>query len=156
MLTMLSLGKLSGSAFRPLLPALLPGILLAVAVWQSKRGKASADVPLREWDIPHLAAYLKEEGLDLRIVATRQNGIIGETAFLTTTDKEFQDFNRMPKAQAFIHLWEGSLYCERGQIGEFRAHLTRQWGDCCLVAEPFIFFGDRKLLDRVGTALSKA
>ena len=153
---MFSLGKLSGSAIRLLLLSLLPGVLLAFMVWHGKRGTASEGVPLSEWDIPRLAAYLKAEGLDLRVVATRQNGTIDDTAFLTTTNKEFQDFNRMPKAQAFIHLWEGCLYCERGQMGDFRAHLARQWGDCCLVVEPFIFFGDRDLLDRVGTALSKA
>ncbi len=153
---MLSLGKLSGSASRLLLLSLLPGVLLALMVWHGKRGTASAGVPLAEWDIPRLVSYLKNDGLDLRVVATRESGIIGETAFLTNTDKEFPDFNRMPKAQTFIHLWEGSLYCERGQMGEFRAHLTRQWGDCCLVVEPFIFFGDRKLLDRVNSALSKA
>jgi hypothetical protein len=153
---MLSLDKLSGSALRFLLPALLPGLLLAVMIWQGKRGTSSSAVPLEEWDIPRLASYLKEEGLDLRMVPTQENGVIEQTAFLTTTDKNFQDYNRMPKARTYIDLWEGSLYCERGQIGDFRAHLARQWGDCCLIFEPFIFFGDRKLLERVGAALSRA
>jgi hypothetical protein len=121
---------------------------------------------------------LNGEGLGLRTVATQKDGVVRQTAFLTTTDKEWLDLNLLPKIQKRIDQWRGTLYCvrdpvgnrpellwlarkypgildgARGAGGNHRSELTHQWGDCCLVAGPFLFYGDRELLGRVHAALT--
>jgi hypothetical protein len=150
-----SLRKVSRRAGWPLLATLLASVLLVV--WQAKRRTAATTpvVPLDDWDIPQLVVCLNREGLKLRTVATRKDGVIAQTAFLTTTSKGWEDLTLLPKVQEQINRWQGTLYCERGPRGEESwADLDQHWGDCYLVVGPFLFFGDRELLGRVRTALT--
>jgi hypothetical protein len=155
---MLGVSKLSWRACRPLLPVLLVGALLAVWIGQREGGSPRSIGPADGWDIPRLVAYLNDESLGLRMVATQKNGIIDQTAFLTTTSKGWEDLHCLPKDQKQINRWHGTLYCERGPEGLFEGNdwsdLTHQWGDCCLVVGPFLFYGDRELLGRVLAALT--
>jgi hypothetical protein len=136
-----------------LLPtALLAGALVVVAVGQRPGRPATQDVPLDDWDIPQLVAYLNGEGLGLRLASVQKDGGIQHTAFLTTTDREWIDLNELPKIRNQINRWQGTLYCERGPAEDW-SERTLLWGDCCLVGGPFLFYGDRELLDRVRAAL---
>jgi hypothetical protein len=139
---------------RWLLPPALAASALLVAAIREYEGPASPAQSLNAWDIPRLTAYLNGEGLGLRLVATRQNGVIDNTAFLTTTAKEFEDLNRLPKDPKRIGWWQGTLYCERGPADDW-SDLAWQWGDSSLIAGPFLFFGDPDLLARVRDALGK-
>jgi hypothetical protein len=148
--------KLPWRACRPLLPVLLVGALLAFTVGQRGRHPATPAVPLDDWDVPQLVAYLNEQGLGLRMLATGPHGVTDRTAFLTTTDREWADLNTLSKDPRRIDRWRGTLYCERCPGGENRSDLIHQWGDRCLVAGPFLLYGDRELLDRVGAALLRS
>jgi hypothetical protein len=155
---MLGVRKLSGRVGRLWLPVVLAAAVLAGRIGQQRSGPATSAVPPDDWDIPQLVAYLNDAGLGLRLVSTMKNGIINQTAFLTTTSKEWDDLNCLSKDQKQIHQWQGTLYCVRGRAGLFMANdwsaLTHQWGDCCLVIGPFLFYGDRELLHRVRSALT--
>jgi hypothetical protein len=155
---MLGVSKLSWRVGRLLLPSVLVTALLAGWIGQRVSGPAKSAGTADDWDIPRLVAYLNDAGLGLRMVSTTKNGVIDQTAFLTTTTKEWENLNRLFKDRKQIHLWQGTLYCERGRVrffmGDDWSALTRQWGDCCLVVGPFLFFGDRDLLDRVRAALT--
>jgi hypothetical protein len=146
--------KLSTHVRPLLLPALLLATLLAVCVGQRQGGPPTTDLPPGNWDIPRLTTYLNRQGLGLRLVPTMQGSDPNATAFLTTTDKGWSDLNRLPKDCGRVHEWRGTLYCERGPGGEDWSDLARQWGDCCLVTGPFLFFGDPELLARVKDALA--
>jgi hypothetical protein len=148
--------KLSWRVCWNLLPALVAGALLASPVGRRTGGTATPPGPLDDWDIPRLVAFLNDKGLGLRMVATPKDGVIGPTAFLTTTARGWDDFNRLPKDPRQIDRWQGILYCERGPGGDAWSALVRQWGDCCLVVGPFLFFGDPDLLARVCAALAGA
>ncbi len=50
--------------------------------------------------------------------------------------------------------WQGILYCERGPRGNSWSELTREWSDSYLIVGPFLLYGDRELLGRVGAALT--
>jgi hypothetical protein len=153
------ISKLSSRVGWPLLPAVLAAALLAGWIRSRAVDPAASAVPPDDWDIPQLVAFLNDAGLGLRIVSTQKDGVIGQAVFLTATNKEWDDLNHLPKHQKQIHQWRGTLYCEWGRagflMGDAWSALTRQWGDCCLVAGPFLFYGDRDLLDRVRAALAE-
>jgi hypothetical protein len=136
--------------------AFAASIVLASWLGSRRLGPAPPGAPLDDWDIPRLAAFLNEQGQQLRVVPTMRQGGPHETAFLTTTSRGWEDLNRLPKDAGRIALWQGTLYCERGPGGDDWLDLTRQWGDCGLVAGPFLFFGDPQLLARVRDALAFA
>lgn len=134
----------------PMMATLGASVVFVFWLGQRKAGPALPD----DWDIPRLAAYLNEHGLHLRVVPTAAHAPPDPTAYLTTTDKGWEEFNRLFKGPLQMDKWRGTLYCERGHGGDNWADLARQWGDYCLVAGPFIFFGDLELLGRVRAALT--
>jgi hypothetical protein len=138
-----------------LLPALLAGVLLVFSTGQRRDHTASPVVPLHDWDIPRLVAYLNDEGLGLRLVVTDKDGVVCPNAYLTTTSKGWEELNALVKQPEQIERWQGILYCEHAQcLGATWPSLTQHWGDCCLVVGPFLFFGDPHLLGRVRAALT--
>jgi hypothetical protein len=157
-ISMFGISRFSWHVARPLVPAVLATALLAGWIGWRGGGPETSAVPFDEWDIPRMVAHLNDAGLQLRIVSTLKNGLVGQAVFLTTTSKEWQDLNRLPKDQKQIHRWQGTLYCESSSIDSPArsrwSEWSRQWGDCCLVAGPFFFYGDPELLDRVRAALA--
>jgi hypothetical protein len=149
---MAGVSKLSWRVCWPLVPAVLTGALLAVPLGQRGGGSAPRAVSLDDWDIGRLVTYLNGEGLRLRRVSTQRRGVSPLRAYLTTTAKEWLDLDSLPKDPDRIARWRGTLYCERGPADHW-PDLQGQWGDCCLVVGPFLFFGDRELLGRVRAAL---
>jgi hypothetical protein len=148
--------KLSWRAFWPLACVLVAGALFVHCVGQRAASPAAAAEPLDDWDIPQLVAYLNGKGLGLRVVSTLKDGggTTDRMAFLTTTDQGWEDLARLPRGRSQAERWRGTLYCERGPAGGDWDDLKRQWGDCCLVAGPFLLYGGRELLGRVRDALS--
>ena len=145
--------KLSWRAGLPVLAALLAGVVLAVSIGQRQGGPAAPAGRLDDWDIPRLVAYLNGQGLGLRMVPTRKDGIASQNAFLTTTDQDWADLNDLGKIREQIDRWRGTLYCRQKTGEKDWSDQVHYWGDCCLEAGPFIFFGDRELLARVRAAL---
>ena len=148
---MLGASKLSWCLYGLLL-ALLAGALLAVAVERRKTNSARLTTPLHDWDIPRLANYLNTRGLALRLVSTRKDGAIGQMAFLTTTNRGWDELNGLAKSADWIDRWRGTLFCEWNMSGE---DLLRQLGDHGMMVGPFLFFGDPELLERVRAALDQ-
>ncbi len=147
--------KLAWQALWLLASVLVAGVLFVRCVGQRTRSHATAAAPLDDWDIPRLVAYLNDRGLGLRVVSTMKGGGGSDRmAFLTTTDKGWEELSRPVRGRSQIDRWRGTLHCERGPAGGDWDDLARQWGDCCLVAGPFLLYGDRELLGRVRAALS--
>lgn len=134
----------------PLLAILAASALVIVWIPHKSRLPASPP-PLSDWNIPQLAAYLNGEGLTLRLVSTRKDGWVGDSAFLTTTDKKWAELNLLFKHPHLIGRWRGTLYCEKNPAG---ADLARVGGDYTLVVGTFLFYGDPELLARVRAALT--
>jgi hypothetical protein len=117
-----------------------------------RRVHPAADTRMDDWTVPELVDRLRQEGLELRVVPTQQDGTTRYNAYLTTTNKEWKELNLMLKVPEQADQWRGTLYVERSHNADIRVQC---WGDCCLVAGPFVFFGDRDLLARVRVALDK-
>jgi hypothetical protein len=130
---------------------------LLLCAWTFSRTTEDASVALPDlerWDVPRLSEYLCSQGLHFRLVPTNEGGTpIADNAYLTTTDKSRLELDDQLKVRECIDAWKGTVYCERVYQPGRRDLQIIVWGDCCLVAGPFIFFGDRDLLDQIGKAL---
>jgi hypothetical protein len=138
-----------------MLPRQIPLLLLAGALLMTVAARLlrRPAPPPAGWDIPQLIAHLEQEGLRLRTVPVRKDGPLSQEVFLTNTERDWSYFNGLGKDPGQIEQWRGTLYCERGGAGRRGLDLDGLWGDCYLVAGPFVFFGDRELLGKVRAAL---
>jgi len=128
-------------------------ILLAFVSRQLGLDARSSSHSIDDWSIVELADELNRMGVRVQLRSTQQNGTVGQTAFLTFTDKNWRSLNALKKDSRHIHEWRGVLFCER--VGERDAtHLTNQWGNHCLAVGPFLFYGDAELLRQVRDALT--
>jgi hypothetical protein len=108
---------------------------------------------LTDWDLDRLERHLGEQGLGLRRVDSTGMRPMVPCMFLTHTDKSWDQLERVPKAAALIDGWQGTVYCERWPGPEGRQYQAAVWGDCCLLAGPYLFFGDRAILAEIQLAL---
>jgi hypothetical protein len=105
--------------------------------------------------VTDLADHLGERGLKLRVVATGKGSPRDRVAFLTK-DKAWSELNVLPLRVEELHRWRGAVFCERLNQPGSRDPQIELWGDSCLLAGPFLFFGDQDLLDRIRGILSDA
>ncbi len=115
--------------------------------------------PCEARDIPALAARLRAAGLNLRLVHTARERGPSYNAYLTTTDKDWAQLQAVPRMVECSSGWRGTVFCEQdvgywdmGDPGQ--RQLVLEWGDCCLIAGPFRFFGDPALLARIRACLA--
>lgn len=132
--------------------ALTAMILLAVAFRQRGADAVRSSRPINDWNISELVEELNRMGVEVRLRSTQKDGVAGETAFLTCTDKSWRELNALNKDAKRSQEWRGVLYCERAGERD-STHLIRQWGDRSAVVGPFLFYGDAELLRRVRAAL---
>jgi hypothetical protein len=132
----------------------LAASLLAIVCLSRRESRGPADPPLDGWDIRELVAHLRTAGLALRVVPTQKDEVVSHNAYLTTTDQRWEEFNRLPKSCDLIDSWRGTVYVEKGPADADQSDRMQLWGDCCLAAGPFLFFGDPELLARIRSALA--
>jgi hypothetical protein len=128
---------------------------LAVSIDQCLDHRATVLRSLDNWDISQLADDLNRAGLELRMHSPQNNGPILRTAFLTITDKDWNSLNPLAKDPSRLPAWRGTVYCER-VIAKDVGELAAQWGEPCLVAGPFVFYGDVELLERIRAAICES
>jgi hypothetical protein len=130
--------------------AVLAATVLAVSFGQRFSTRAAALRSLDDWDIPELVDHLNRAGLQVRLRSTLPNGAIGSQAFLTTTDKDWEELGYLVKDSSRIQAWRGIVYCKCVRKNDMVFPL---WGDPCLVIGPFHFFGDAEFLERIAAIL---
>jgi hypothetical protein len=136
-----------------LFTALAATTLMSISLGQRLSNPVSNLRSIDDWDIPELADHLNRAGLKVRLCSPQKNGMIVQAAFLTITDKDWDGLNPLIKDPSRLPAWRGTVYCER--VTERDAEeLAAQWGDPCLVAGLFIFYGDGELLEGIRAALA--
>jgi hypothetical protein len=108
-------------------------------------------VPAR--DLPELVSLLRNRGVDLRAVPVKEHGEVANSAFLTTTEEDWQHFNALPRNPGKIDRWQGCVYSERVLDPDDRSQRASEWGGCCMQQGQFVFFGDPMLLAEIRQAL---
>jgi hypothetical protein len=150
-------GKLSPQNWLVLgIALLLSGVVASVIHMYGKRKPERISAQLEQWDTPRLVRYLEEWGLGLRVVATDEAQTIErKNVFLTRTNANWDQVNRLPRYAEAIERWGGTVYCEWSSSPERRAIYFDNEGDYTLAAGPFVFFGDRELLAEIRAALNQ-
>jgi hypothetical protein len=131
-------------------------VLLAAALGKRTASPTTPPLPLNDWGVPELADYLQRAGIRLHVVPATKDGVVGDTAFLSTTANSWPELNRLRKDANQLARWRGILYCERLEHKKMRRVLEEQWGDYGWSAGPFLFYGDPELLARVRAVLLDA
>jgi hypothetical protein len=129
---------------------------LLLTAWSCREIPTAPRSPAGEFagvGIPDLVERLSAGGLDLRVVGADRAGAGKNNAFLTTSNESWEQLVSLPKSREAIDRWEGIVYCERLFRLGTRDLQMQLWGDCCLQVGPFLFFGDRNLLARIGACL---
>ncbi len=136
------------------LPFVVLLVVASLLVVSRARRSHPAEAPrLDDWDVPQVVEHLRQHGLELRVVSTGDSADPRHNAYLTTTNKQWQELNCILKVPEQAEQWRGTLFVERSHNLHVRA---AYWGDSCLVAGPFVFFGDRELLARVRAVLGES
>lgn len=130
----------------------LASTVMAVSFSRGLRNRSDSPPALEGWDIRKLTDHLNRAGLAVRLRSTQKDGTLGATAFLTTTDKSWEELNRLVKDPKRIAEWRGTVFCERAEY-EGRDGLLRLWKGHCLAAGSFVFYGDDELLERIRVLL---
>lgn len=131
--------------------ALLTTTVLASSLGPRLSNHADLWHSINDWNILELADHLNRAGLQVRLQSTSKDGAIERSVFLTTAHKTWEELNYLSKCPSRIQEWRGTVYC--GRVGEGYPVLC-QWGDHCLVAGPFIFYGDAELFKRLAAILA--
>ncbi len=134
---------------------LLGGTTLLAVRTDLRRKSVKTVTRLDDWDMPRLLAYLSDRGLSLRPVSSSANGNFTNGVFLTRTSMELPQLNYLPRVRERIDLWQGTIFCQPFRDPELWDIQIADWGDCCLIVPPFLFFGDRELLAAVLEALDR-
>jgi hypothetical protein len=134
-------------------------VFISLLLWDSsvRRGPAGSTPRwhsgLKHWDIPELARYLDTTGLSFRVIATAQGNSPTDNAYLTTTAMTRQELDYLLKLPEGLSRWKGIVFCERNLDDLNWASRLNLWGDYCLCAGPFVFFGDSELLEEIRQAV---
>jgi hypothetical protein len=101
-----------------------------------------------------MARYLEGRGLGLRLIPANQWGRLDHNAFLVRGNYSLVELEGLPKNPASVHLWQGRVFCERWDSRWEAEQRAESWEDACLLACPFVFFGDPELLARFRDVLT--
>jgi hypothetical protein len=139
-------------------PAVLGGILLLAGgatfgVWQLSSPRP-APPPREAKDVAELTALLESRGVTLHAAAVARNGPCDDRAYLTADDRPWDELTRLPAVRDEVGRWRGVVLCEKVPPGATPAIHVELWGDGCLEAPPWVFFGDPDLRKRIGEALA--
>ena len=97
-----------------------------------------------------LARQLRVKLPDLTIVVDSQLCERARGFYLTSTAKDHADLARLPRCAERIDQWQGIVYCKQEVASDM---FTDLFGDYYFSLPPFVFFGDRNLLNRIAQTL---
>lgn len=101
--------------------------------------------------LTELAEMLSYNASDLRIVPSAKYGSVERGMFLCTDSRSWQQLSSVTRTCEHADKWQGVAYCEYqgGEISSIAEWNTETWGEYTKHIEPFLFFGDPELLQRI-------
>jgi hypothetical protein len=130
------------------------GLFVSRLSWQPETDPQAALVRVENWKLTDLLGHLESRGLGFRALPTFEGGSVLYNAFLVRKDRTWKDVKGLIKDSKELHRWKDVVYCERVATPEAAESRVQCWGDACLVADRFVFFGDPELLVQIRSALS--
>ena len=127
----------------------MAGFLGVTAAHRSEARTPAID----EWTVEDLVAHLHARGLEFRAVPTFEKGSVNSGAFLTTTDKPWDQLNTLRINVQEVDRWQGTVFCARATKHDGSTIWFELWGEGGTRVGPFVLFGDPDLRARIGDAL---
>jgi hypothetical protein len=144
------------TAFWLLLFALALGVIFSSLSWEANSRDDRKDVSVA---IPRsasgLALFLQEKFPKARIISTRVDGPIDRSFLLTMSGSDERKLRSLPRMAERGRQWQGTVLCEYLTHWETAELLLEQWGEYGLARPPFVFFGDKKVLETINQALQE-
>jgi hypothetical protein len=110
--------------------------------------------PMEDWSIDDLVQHLRKSGLEFRVFGTFQDGRTCWGAFLTTTDKSWDDLTSLAVAAERLPEWKGTVRCTWiGKGGLATESMIQLWGDGGERLGPFGLFGDPEVRAKIRWAV---
>jgi hypothetical protein len=133
---------------------LLLGVFTTALGWQvaNRRNPQIVRAPLPK-SAADLAVLLREKLPEARIVSTRADGQIDRSFLLTVRQTDANTLRSLPRVAERAEQWQGTVLCEWVVNWETAEPFLEQWGAFALALPPFVFFGDRELLQRIEDTL---
>jgi hypothetical protein len=137
--------------------ALAAGCLAGVAAGcdKGKGDPSRVAAAMDNWDVQELADRLNARGVALHVTPTAKYGTAERSAFLTETERPWEELNRLPASRESVGAWKGVVLCEKPGARQTTDSRVEVWGDACLDRPPFLFFGDPELRARIDQALEE-
>jgi hypothetical protein len=125
-------------------------LLLRPAAHQSEPLESHASMSQNAAD---LALLLRHKVPQARIVSTRADGQIDRSFLLTVRETDEEALRRLPRVAERAEQWRGTVLCEWLVNWETADLFLEEWGEFAFALPPFVFFGDKELLERIKKAL---
>jgi hypothetical protein len=102
-----------------------------------------------------LAAFLRHKLPKARILSTRVDGRIDRSFLVTIGSSDELTLRSLPRVADRAGEWQGTVLCECLVNWETADLFLEQWGEHAFARPPFVFFGDKELLERINEALKQ-
>ncbi len=133
-----------------LVAAAVLACVLAIAGGRRSEARTPA---MQEWTVEDLVTQLHKSGLELRAVPTFEKASVNSGAFLTTTDKPWDQLNTLRINVKEVDRWHGTVFCTRAVKQDGTGIWYELWGEGGTRVGPFVLFGDPELRARIEDAL---
>jgi hypothetical protein len=101
--------------------------------------------------LTELAEVLSQNAPDLRVVPSAKYGSVERGMYLCKDSRSWEQLASVTRTCEHADKWQGVIYCEYqgGEISSIPEGAIEMWGEYTKHIEPFLFFGDPELLQRI-------
>jgi hypothetical protein len=131
--------------------------LLAALAGYGLRGALPRSAQQPADNIPALVAHLELRGIQLRVIASAQDGDVCAGAYLTRTSKNWEQLSFWPRDPRQLSHWQDTVLIQPEGNAQARAEALalNNWQEGYLVYGQLILFGDPDLLAEIRTAMQE-
>jgi hypothetical protein len=134
---------------------LLLGIAVVGQILMLVRPVPADSLNISRSHVEAIITKLRTTGIDLRMVSQRGDGLWDNAFYLTKTNKDEQELEKVPADPDFLDHWQGTVVVMRlGNRARYDNQLDH-WGDACMVNGELVFFGDKELLREIRRCLEE-
>jgi hypothetical protein len=101
--------------------------------------------------LTELAEVLTQDAPEWRVVPSAKDGSLERGIYLCTDSRSWKQLSSVTRTCEHANKWQGVVYCEYqgGEISSIPEKDIEMWGEHTKHIEPFLFFGDPELLQRI-------
>ena len=123
-------------------------VALLVAKWQDSKANKAAE---RIHNLPDMVQYLRDNGIALRTVPQRDDGLWADAVYLTQTNMSAESLKELCVHPETIEAWQGTVIVN--VESDYAPHNVNDWDENGWRWGRFFFYGDKKIISQIASAL---